>query len=45
MNSAFLAGVVRHCSPNRVIGWEQEGWSLAALSGVERRSVASGGVV
>ncbi len=45
MNSVFLARVVRCCSPNRVIGGEQTGWSLAALNGVERLSVASGSVV
>ena len=42
MNSAFLAGVVRRCSLNRVIGGEQAGWSLAAPNGVEQRSRALG---
>jgi hypothetical protein len=45
MNSAFLAGIARRCSLNRVIGGEQVGWSLAAPNSVEQRSVTSGSVV
>lgn len=44
MNSVFLAGAVRRCSPDRVIGGEQAGWSLAAPNGVELCSVALGSV-